>query len=61
MSCKGCRKRHPACQDSCEQYKTEQAHQKAWKEKIKAAKGKEAQATDTVIRLAEIRRRKYAK
>ena len=59
--CKGCKDRHPACQDSCERFLAAAERRAERKEKIRAAKDKEMLATNTSMKLAEMRRRKYAK
>ena len=52
--CKGCKDRHPACQDSCERFLAARKKKQERDKKIRAAK-------NAVIRLGEARRRKYAK
>ena len=59
--CKGCKDRHPACQDSCERFLAARKKRQERNEKIRAAKDADVLATNMVIRLSEARRRKYAK
>lgn len=59
--CKGCKERYPACQDSCERLQKQKQKEAAVKEKIHAAKEKEALAVNTAVKLTQKRRRKYAK
>ena len=59
--CKGCKDRHPACQDSCERFLTAKKEKQERDKKIRAAKNADDLATTTAIRLGEARRRKYAK
>ena len=59
--CKGCKDRHPACQDSCERFLAARKKKRESDKKIRAAKNADDLATNTVIRLGEARRRKYAK
>ena len=59
--CKGCKDRHPACQDSCDKFLAAAERLAERKEKIRAAKDREVIATNTAVKLAEMRRRKYAK
>lgn len=59
--CKDCRDRHPARQDSCERFLAARKKKQERDKKIRAAKNADDLATNTVIRLGEARRRKYAK
>ena len=59
--CKGCKDRRPACQDSCERFLATRKKKQERDNKIRAAKNADDLATNTVIRLGEARRRKYAK
>lgn len=59
--CMNCQNRRPACQDNCELARKDRAERAGRKEMIKKAKAREGLATDTVIKLSENRRRKYAK
>ena len=59
--CKGCKDRHPACQDSSERFLAARKKKQERDKKIRAAKNADDLATNTVIRLGETRRRKYAK
>lgn len=61
ICCKDCEERQPGCHDRCERFAEASAAAAARKEKIRAAKSKEALATNTAVKLAVMRRRKYAK
>ena len=58
LECKG--KRHPGCHSTCETYITEKASDEARKEKIRKAKAEDVLADNTIVKLSEARRRKYA-